>query len=79
MVTYNIKKNNMGNSISECIDKQRVNKGEFDVTANDEKVSDEYLKKTTPDNTLSQLLSRKIKEEQQPRRYMKGSVKVIIL
>lgn len=79
MVMYNIKKQNMGSSISECMDKQRINKGEFDVTAGDEKVSEEYLKKTTPDNTLSQLLSRKIKEEQQPRRYMKGSVKVVIL
>ncbi|OMJ80556.1 hypothetical protein SteCoe_19152 [Stentor coeruleus] len=69
----------MGCSFSECMDKQRINKGEFDVNANEVKVSEEYLKKITPDDTLSQLLSRKIKEQQQPRRYMKGSVKVAII
>ncbi|OMJ80879.1 hypothetical protein SteCoe_18782 [Stentor coeruleus] len=69
----------MGNSITECMRTQQLNKGEMNVTKDESSISEEYLKKTTPDDTLKQLLSRKLKEDQQPRSYTKGSVKVTIL
>lgn len=68
----------MGNIVLECLRTPDVSKTEISMTREEKVEFQDYERKTTSDEVLKMLISKRLKESLNPKVYNQGKVKVLV-